>query len=195
MLQRADPALVDPGVTAQLECLLDEVLLGRQEMVGAIDAVCAQASRIIGRLLERAGEGADPLLAAAVGGTERSRGPARARSTVAGRNVHARGQGDGAGSAEDSPTGGKPRSRRRQTMRRMEEPTSGREPPLGGHSGVAAEFDPAAGRAAPPAGETALRIPFGNKETALRLGARYRAGGWYALPGACLDAFRERGWL
>ncbi|MGZ0189126.1 MAG: DNA topoisomerase, partial [Alphaproteobacteria bacterium] len=40
VLKQADPALVDPGVTAELECLLDEVLVGTQEMVGAIDAVC-----------------------------------------------------------------------------------------------------------------------------------------------------------
>jgi hypothetical protein len=31
---------VDPGLTAQLECLLDEVVIGKQEMIGAIDAVC-----------------------------------------------------------------------------------------------------------------------------------------------------------
>src|SRR3984893_8241780 len=40
ILKQADPALVDPGVTAQLECLLDDVVVGRQEMIGAIDAVC-----------------------------------------------------------------------------------------------------------------------------------------------------------
>src|SRR4051812_45715530 len=50
VLERADPALVAPGVTAQMERLLDDVLVGQQDMVGAIDAVCAQASRIIGRL-------------------------------------------------------------------------------------------------------------------------------------------------
>jgi DNA topoisomerase III len=54
-LKRADPALVDPGVTAQLECLLDDVVVGKQEMVGAIDAVCDVAQRIIGRLKEGAG--------------------------------------------------------------------------------------------------------------------------------------------
>ena len=37
VLERADPALVDPGVTAELECLLDDVVTGRQEMMGAID--------------------------------------------------------------------------------------------------------------------------------------------------------------
>jgi len=40
-----------------------------------------------------------------------------------------------------------------------------------------------------------LRIPYGNKEVALKLGARYRSGGWYAPPGVDLAAFGERGWL
>ena len=38
--------LVDPGVTRNLECLLDDVVVGKQEMVGAIDAVCNVAERI-----------------------------------------------------------------------------------------------------------------------------------------------------
>jgi len=63
VLERADPALVDPGVTAQLEQLLDDVLVGRQEMIGAIDAVCASAARIIGRLTERAALEPAPALA------------------------------------------------------------------------------------------------------------------------------------
>jgi DNA topoisomerase-3 len=44
-------------------------------------------------------------------------------------------------------------------------------------------------------GETALRIPYGNKDVARQLGARYRSGGWYAPPGTDLAAFEERGWL
>ena len=62
VLKRADPALVDPGVTAELECLLDDVLTGRQEMTGAIDAVCDSARRIIGRLGEHGADarGRDP---------------------------------------------------------------------------------------------------------------------------------------
>ena len=67
VLKQADPALVDPGVTAQLECLLDEVVIGKQEMVGAIDAVCDVAQRIIGKLKEGAAAGGPPLLGAAVG--------------------------------------------------------------------------------------------------------------------------------
>jgi DNA topoisomerase-3 len=42
---------------------------------------------------------------------------------------------------------------------------------------------------------TPLRIPYGNKEVALKLGARYGSTGWYAPPGADLAAFSERGWL
>jgi DNA topoisomerase-3 len=42
---------------------------------------------------------------------------------------------------------------------------------------------------------TPLRIPYGNKEIAQKLGARYRSGGWYAPPGVDLSAFGERGWL
>jgi len=49
-LKQADPALVDPGVTATLECLLDDVVVGKQDMVGAIDAVCNVAKRIIENL-------------------------------------------------------------------------------------------------------------------------------------------------
>ena len=62
VLQRADPALVDPGVTAQLECLLDDVLVGRQKMMGAIDAVCVAAVRIIERLTSASEVIAAPLL-------------------------------------------------------------------------------------------------------------------------------------
>ena len=67
VLKQADPALVDPGVTAQLECLLDEVVVGKQEMVGAIDAVCSVAERIIGKLKDGATAGGPPVLGAAVG--------------------------------------------------------------------------------------------------------------------------------
>ena len=67
VLKQADPALVDPGVTAQLECLLDDVVVGKQEMVGAIDAVCDVAQRIIGKLKDGAAAGGPPLLGATVG--------------------------------------------------------------------------------------------------------------------------------
>ncbi|MGG5890770.1 type IA DNA topoisomerase [Falsiroseomonas sp. HC035] len=73
VLEKADPPLVDPGVTAQMERLLDDVLVGQQEMVAAIDAVCAQASRIISRLQERAG-GVDARL---LDGVAKPAGPDR----------------------------------------------------------------------------------------------------------------------
>src|SRR4051812_41513139 len=67
ILKQADPALVDPGVTAQLECLLDDVVVGKQEMVGAIDAVCDVAERIINKLKERANAEGPSLLGRAEG--------------------------------------------------------------------------------------------------------------------------------
>jgi DNA topoisomerase-3 len=67
VLKQADPALVDPGVTAQLECLLDDVVVGKQERVGAIDAVCDVAQRIIGKLKDGTAAGGPPLLGVAVG--------------------------------------------------------------------------------------------------------------------------------
>jgi DNA topoisomerase III len=42
---------------------------------------------------------------------------------------------------------------------------------------------------------TPLRIPYGNKDVAMNLGARYGSAGWYAPPGVDLSAFGERGWL
>jgi DNA topoisomerase-3 len=42
---------------------------------------------------------------------------------------------------------------------------------------------------------TPLRIPYGNKEVAMKLGARYGTMGWYAPPGVDLTLFGERGWL
>jgi DNA topoisomerase III len=57
ILEQADRALVDPAVTAKLEFLLDEVLVGRRRAEEAIDAVCGQAARIIGRLLDGAPSG------------------------------------------------------------------------------------------------------------------------------------------
>jgi DNA topoisomerase-3 len=48
---------------------------------------------------------------------------------------------------------------------------------------------------ASPVTGTPLRIPYGNKEVAKKLGARYGSSGWYAPPGVDLAAFSERGWL
>src|SRR5438094_2885215 len=83
VLKQADPALVDPGVTAQLECLLDEVVIGKQEMVGAIDAVCDVAQRIIGKLKDGAAAGGPPVLGTAVNGDAGGRPPTPAMKRFA----------------------------------------------------------------------------------------------------------------
>ena len=75
VLKQADPALVDPGVTARLECLLDDVVVGKQEMVGAIDAVCDVAQRIIGKLKQGTAVGGPPLAGASVDGRAGGRPP------------------------------------------------------------------------------------------------------------------------
>ena len=74
VLKQADPALVDPGQTAQLECLLDDVVVGKQQMVGAIDAVCDVALRIIGKLTQGPGAGG-PLLLGRARAERRRRAP------------------------------------------------------------------------------------------------------------------------
>src|SRR4029077_12421847 len=88
VLEHADPALVDPGLTAQLECLLDEIVMGKQEMVGAIDAVCDVAQRIIGKLQEGAAAGGPPLLGAAIAGDAGSRPPTPAMKRFADSIAH-----------------------------------------------------------------------------------------------------------
>jgi DNA topoisomerase III len=64
-------------------------------------------------------------------------------------------------------------------------------PELSNRMSVAA----AAGAAGAAGAGTHLRIPFGNKEAAMGLGARYGKEGWYAPPGTDLGPFRARGWL
>jgi DNA topoisomerase-3 len=163
--ERAAPALVDPGGTAQLELLLDEVLVGHQEMMGAIDAVCARASRIIGRLTEGARAQVMPPISAVAAATA-------AEATGAG--VQGRGSRN-----RDRKAGAAAR-------KGIAPETSAKRSRTG--AGPVARSD-ATGT------DTTLRIPFGNKEAAQQLGARYRAGGWYAQPGVALDPFRQRGWL
>ena len=248
VLERADPALVDPGVTAQMERLLDEVLVGQQEMMGAIDAVCAQASRIIGRLQEappvdpallgggaRRGGGADrpptPAMKRFVEGLARQKGikPPRGYTTSGAAcraflDEHTGGRGAAPAAAEGGPTeDGTPPARRPPARRKTAASTAGGGAEEGaeakprpkraarrpGARAIAALTDagtpakPSSPRARRPAAplsaaapdETPLRIPFGNKDAAMQLGARYRAGGWYAPPGTDLTGFRERGWL
>ena len=83
VLRRADPSLVDPGLTAQLECLLDEVVIGKQQMIGAIDAVCDVAQRIIGKLQEGAAIEGPPFVGAIIAGDAGSRPPTPAMKRFA----------------------------------------------------------------------------------------------------------------
>jgi DNA topoisomerase-3 len=222
-LKQADPALVDPGVTAQMERLLDDVLVGQQEMVGAIDAVCAQASRIIGRLQEgttsvnlgqirSTGGGGDrapsPAMKGFVESLARQKGlkPPRgyAASSAACRaflDQHAS-KKEASSAGYDvrlkaaASTGVETQLRKRPVTTRRRTPkidkiasvsAGGRKPSL-----RAKEHRPPSEVAVE---ETPLIIPFGNKEAALQLGARYRSGGWYAPPGVDLSPLRGRGWL
>ena len=257
VLKEADPALVDPGVTAQLECLLDDVVVGKQEMLDAIDAVCEVAERIIGKLKDGAAGGASPL-GAVIGNDAGSYPPTPAMKRFANSLVrkgieppagyqtsisicrkfldeHAPRKGAGAAlanhdakplrpkrarnarkllqaeqdlvpeDAEANPAtesdwtesdSGKKRSKRNRNSARERTRSAG--PRSTAHRKTSGKRKAAATSAtAPmaPAPGTPLNIPYGNKEVAMKLGARYRPGGWYAPPGVDLAAFGERGWL
>ena len=214
VLKRADPALVDPGVTAQMECLLDDVLVGRQDMMSAIDAVCTQASRIIGRLTERGASETIPVALATDAapkrsgqasparrfGSAQSKVPARqsrrkpvpgpdATSFAATRAVAKQRRStpsfaSGATKSDGDRTQAGPKRRTSKARGSQTKPNGGQfSQPMTNRSGDVLN------------GDTPLRIPFGNKETAQALGARYQAGGWYAPANVSLTAFRERGWL
>jgi DNA topoisomerase-3 len=205
VLEQADPALVDPGVTAQMERLLDEVLIGQQEMVGAIDAVCAQASRIIGRLQEGTttvgtsllgvaqARGADRRLVDSLAqqkGLQPPRGyTASSAACRAFLDQHAPKKDEVQATAH-----AKQPARARRTNRKV----NGRKRKVAGakpRTKRTAQTKESALPSGAPGGDTPLRILFGNKEAARQLGARYRADGWYAPPGVDLDGFRRRGWL
>jgi DNA topoisomerase III len=265
VLKQADPALVDPGVTAQLECLLDDVVIGKQEMVSAIDAVCDVAQRIIGKLKDGAAAGGPPLLGAAVGNGPAAYPPTPAMNRFADSlarqkgikpppgyktsisicgaflKQHAPKKTDGAtGKLEPKPVspaqmlyarriaqakgvvipeeakansaamsawiesnrGTKRRKRGHKTAYELAgsvapQSTATKKRSRKRKADAAAAPHRAPSAPAPPnsISGTPLRIPYGNKELALKLGARYRPGGWYAPPGADLSAFGERGWL
>ena len=270
VLERADPALVDPGVTAELECLLDDVVTGRQEMMGAIDAVCDAARRIIGSLGDGAVAGEAVELGVSPGGENGGeRPPTAAMKKFAGSIARRKGIKPPAGytksgaicrafldlhapertaqDADKKPTGEtgprppspaqvsfaeaiarekdvaipdearvctaemsawidanqqpKPAKGRKASAAGKRASTAkgkkaGTKTPRTGKSASAAErvAQPGDARTGPQTG-TPLRIPYGNKEVALQLGARYAAGGWYAPPAVDLVAFREREWL
>ncbi|BAI72521.1 DNA topoisomerase III [Azospirillum sp. B510] len=54
-LRAAAPTLVDPGTTALWEMKLDEVVTGRADFRGVIDAIAGEADRLIGALLGQRG--------------------------------------------------------------------------------------------------------------------------------------------
>jgi DNA topoisomerase-3 len=262
ILKQADPALVDPGVTAQLECLLDDVVVGKQNMVGAIDAVCDVAQRIIGKLTEGAAAGGPSLLGASVekgagtypptpamkrfadslvrqkgikpppgyktsisicGAFLKQHAPKRADGETAGRidprpassaqllyaTKLALGKGvlipdeakaDSASMAAwiDSNRVTKRRKSGRKTASRPAESIATQSMvPTKISRKRRATAAAGASMAAPPntVAGTSLRIPYGNKDVALRLGARYGSTGWYAPPGVDLSVFGKRGWL
>ena len=260
VLKQADPALVDPGVTAQLECLLDDVVVGKQEMVGAIDAVCDVAERIISKLKEGATAEGPSLLGSAGGNGTGTYPPTPAMKRFADSLVRQKGikpppgyktsisicrkflsehapkksDNETAGKLDPKPVSpaqllyakklaqGKGRiipddarsnsaamsawidANRDKRRRKLYRKTSNR--PVGSVAPQAAppkmsrkqKVDTDAASTAPAPAKsirTPLRIPFGNKEVALKLGARYGSGGWYAPPGVDLSVFGERGWL
>jgi DNA topoisomerase-3 len=236
VLKQADPALVDPGVTAQLECLLDDVVVGKQEMVGAIDAVCDVAQRIIGKLKDGAQTGGAPLLGSGFGGAAGDRPPTPAMKRFAVTisrqkrvklpagyatsgsicrtflQQHApKKSGDvTVGEQAQSPrmSAGvesnqsarpiKPRAKLGSKSPRLTVESSTtpvkrtRKPKVASSPAADAQATPLQKTAA---ANTPLRIPYGNKEAAQKLGARYAAGGWYAPPGVDLVAFSAQGWL
>lgn len=262
VLKQADPALVDPGVTAQLECLLDDVVVGKQEMVGAIDAVCDAAQRIIGKLMEGAAIGGPPLLSAAVGNGAAPYPPTpamkRFADSLARQNgikpppgyktsisicgaflkQHAPKKTDGEATGKPEPKSASPAQllyatkialgkgvvvpdeakanstamaawiesnkgtkRRKNGRKTAFRPAGSIAPQSTAPRKIARKrkADAAAGASMPvqpyPAAGTPLRIPYGNKDLAMKLGARYGSTGWYAPHGVDLTTFGERGWL
>jgi DNA topoisomerase-3 len=265
ILQQADPALVDPGVTAQLECLLDDVVLGKQEMVGAIDAVCEVAERIIGKLKDGAATAGPSVLGGAVGDGARPYSPTPAMKRFADSLVRQKGvkpppgyktsiaicrkflsehapkkadkttDSEAVAEGESKPVSpaqlsyarkiaigkgvvipdeaqansaamaawidqNKGTKRRKNSRNTAAKPARSSAPRSAAPKTNFRKRKTAAAAASTtaqmdPATETPLRIPYGNKDTALKLGARYRPGGWYAPPGVDLAAFGERGWL
>jgi DNA topoisomerase-3 len=231
-------------------------------LIGAIDAVCNVAQRIIGKLKEGAAAGGPPLLGTAVGkdaggypptpamrrfadSLARQKGikpppgyktsisicrtflnqhaPKKTNGETAGKvapkpvspaqMLYAKkiAQGKGvvipdeakANSAAmsawiDSNQGTKRRKRSRKTAHKpmgsiAPQPTAPTKRSRKRTAATAAA-SPAPAQPKSVTG-TPLRIPYGNKKVALKLGARYNSAGWYAPPGVDLAAFGERGWL
>ncbi len=233
ILQEADPALVDPGVTAQLECLLDDVVLGKQAMVSAIDAVCDVAERIIGKLRNGSHERGAGLLGPSSGGAGGARPPTPAMKryalTIARQKrvslpadyatsssicrafleQHAPlktgdavvdGQAPDKSKSEGTEHGPpakpvKARAKAASKAPKFKAANPARRRPRSKAAEALAVAAPSNDDPKPASANTPLRIPYGNKDVARRLGARYAATGWYAPPGVDLAAFTAQGWL
>ena len=247
---------------AQLECLLDDVVVGKHEMLSAIDAVCEVAQRIIGKLKEGAAAGVPPLLGAAVGnGPEtfrptpamkrfadslaRQKGikpppgyntsisicrkflsehaPKKAESETPGKldskpvspaqMLYAKkvAQGIGVVIPEEAKANSAAMSawidsnrsaKRRKRGRKTAYKPAGSAAPQSAGPTKRSRKRKAGADAAPPTPAhsnsvtgTPLKIPYGNKDVAMKLGARYGSAGWHAPPGVDLSAFGARGWL
>jgi len=262
ILKQADPVLVDPGMTAQLECLLDEVVVGKQQMIGAIDAVCDVAQRIIGRLTQRTAAAAPDSLGASLQSGAGTYPPTPAMKRFADSLVrqkgikpppgykssisicraflseHAPNKADAELSATIAPKSVSPaqlsyaakialnkgilipdeakangvamaawidanknKTRRKSGRKTALRPAGSMAPQSGTPTRKSkqrrADAVAMPSAAAQPTFVTAtpLRIPYGNKEVAMKLGARYGSAGWYAPPGVEMGPFEERGWL
>lgn len=269
VLQQADPALVDPGVTAQLECLLDDVVVGKQDMVGAIDAVCDVAQRIIGKLVEGPPGGMSPLAGFASDNRGNGRSPTASMKRFADSiarqkgikppggytksgsvcreflEQHAPKKTEGVGGNTVGGPDARPPSPAQLSfaesisrekgvaitdeakansaaMSAWIDKNQGSKPGKGRRKTIAKNSKPAATKCTKPtkqprkpkdsvvlvdatcspvaeqrdiSANTPLRIPYGNKEAAQNLGARYTEGGWYAPPGVDLTEFKSKGWL
>jgi DNA topoisomerase-3 len=231
-------------------------------MVGAIDAVCDVAQRIIGKLKEGATAGGLPLLGAAVGNGAGGYPPTPAMKRFADSLVRQKGikpppgyktsisicrkflsehapkkaDGESAGKQESKPVSAAQLlyakkiaqgkgviiadeakassaamsawidsnrgTKRRKRGRKTAYMPPGSAAPQSAGPTKRSRKRKAGADAAPPTPAhsnsvtgTPLKIPYGNKDVAMKLGARYGSAGWYAPPGVDLSAFGERGWL
>ena len=238
------------------------MVVGKQEMVGAIDAVCDVAQRIIGKLKDGAAVGGASLLGAAVGNGAAAYPPTPAMKRFADSlvrqkgikpppgyktsisicrkflNEHApkRADGETAGKLETKPVSpaqllyakkiaqgkglvipdeakasstamsawidsNRDSKRRRRGRKAAYKPAGSSAPQSMGPTKrsrkrkAGADVAPSTRAQPNSAAGTPLRIPYGNKDVAMKLGARYGSAGWYAPPGVDLSAFGERGWV
>ena len=217
VLGNADQALVDPARDGEAgRFLLDEVLFGRRRAEEAIDAVCGQASRIIGRLRDGTLAGGASLPVAARRGPM-ARNGAKNRQRTGLRPMPS----DESGHSNASRRRGATRSATvrstvvpevaapvRRRSAKQETKANGSRYAVGKPAGRGEQREGTLGpakygsrrgkttRIAAAVGDaqrassadtgTRLKIPFGNKELAMRLGARYSTGWWLAPPGTNL---------